>query len=307
MPNSHFKGLNQYKKLTNTEVLKASVVQWMDWCFTTAGAYYNINTPTSGAYGGTFSNLQPINDPRYTADTVWGAARSNFVWESGVVEGTPIEISGVYVSGELKTTGYTVNYPEGKVVFDEGVPSTASVQLEYSFKHVKVCDVDEVPFFGKAQEESFRVDEYERYPNSGLFAEFAQSRYQFPIVAVDVAGRGYEGYELGNSTLKSDPDIICHVLAENASDCSRIADILGQQKDSKIFLPDINRMSDSGVIILDFNGNKTNTTQTYPELVADTSEYRGRHCYFQESQIQDKERLGDLHKKTVRLTCEILV
>lgn len=304
MPNSHFKGLNQYKKVASTETLRASIVSWMDWCFTNAGAYFNINIPTSGSYGGDFSTLQNISDPRYDADTVWGAARSNFVWESGIGEGTPIAISGVYVSGELQTSGYVVNYPQGKVIFDNGVPTNASVQLEYSFKHVKVCDSDSVPFFAKAQEESYRVD---NFSESGLFTEFADNRYQFPIVAVDVGSRTYDGYELGNSTLRSRPDVVCHVLAENPSDCDRIADIIGQQKHSKIFLPDINRMSDSGIIILDFNGNKTNTTKTYPELVADTSEYRGTHCYFSDSQIQDKERLGDLHKKTVRLTCEILV
>jgi hypothetical protein len=305
MPVSYFKGLGEYKDQSKLEVLKTSFILWSDWCFVNAGAYFNINIPTSGTYGGDFSTLRYVDDGRYTGQ-VWQAPRSNMVWESGTSQGTPIQISGVYIDGVLTTTGYSVNYPLGQVVLDTPVSTGSNVQLEYSFKHIKVADANYGPLFRQGQFDSFRVDQFDQ-AQSGDWSQFSDTRLQFPLVSVDIGNnRTHDGYELGNSTLNTKTDIICHVLAENPADCDRISEIFGLQKDSKIYLVDINQMAADQVTILDYAGDKTNTTQTYPELVA-ADNYQWLACYFTESHIQGIESLGDVYKRTVRLTCEILI
>ena len=122
------------------------------------------------------------------------------------------------------------------------------------------------------------------------------------------SSRNYQGYELGNSTLRTETDVVCHVIGENFSDVDRASDILGQQKDSKIYLFNSNLMADDGFTVLSQSGSKTNNTQTYPQIVKTSGRYRSSECYITDSAIQKTETIGnDLFKRTVRLTCEILV
>jgi hypothetical protein len=307
MPVSYLKGLTDYGDQSHIEMLRQSVISWLDFGFITAGAYFNVNLPTSGEYGGDFSQLRYVDSPGYTNGQVWQASRSNFLWESGLAKDGNIDISGVYVDGSLITTGYSINYPDGSVTFDTPISTGATVQLEHSIKHIQVSDVNQSRIFQQAQYDSFRVDRFDQ-AQSGEWSQLSQTREQLPLIAVDVAlSRTATGYEMGNSTLNTNTEILCHIVTESPSDCDRIADIIQQQKDSKIYLADINAMADSGVVILDYLGNKTNTTMTYPEIAGETSEYRGTACYFTDASLQAKQKLGDAYKRTVRLSCEILI
>jgi hypothetical protein len=307
MPVSYLKGLSDYGDHSNIEILRQSIVSWLDWGFLTAGAYFNIVLPTSGEYGGDFSKLRYVDQPAYTNGQVWQATRSNFVWESGTSKGTPIQISGVYVDGVLNTSGYSINYPDGTVTFDTAISTSSVVQLEHSVKHIQVTDMDRTSLFKQGQYESYRVDRFDQ-AQSGEWSQFSSTREQLPLIVIDVAPqRTAKGFEIGNSILETDTEIICHIITETPSDCDRIADILSQQQDSKIYLADINQMADSGVVILDWAGNITGTTMTYPEIVAETSVYRGTECYFTKASVQQRQSLGDAYKRTVRLNCEILL
>jgi hypothetical protein len=307
MPVSYLKGLSDYGDQSNIEMLKQSLVSWLDWGFLTAGAYFNVNLPTSGEYGGDFSRLRHFDSPGYTDGQVWQAARSNFVWESGLGKTGNIQISGVYVDGVLNTSGYSVNYPNGTITFDTAISTSSTVQLEHSIKHIQVLDINNSDIFRQGQNESYRVDRFDQ-AQSGQWGQFAQTRQQLPLIAIDTAPRRTaKGFELGNSTLETRTEIVCHIVTETASDCDRIADIIQQQQDSKIYIANINVMADSGIVILDYLGNKTNTTMTYPEIVGENSPYRGTECYFKQTSIQDRQNLGDAYKRTVRLNCEILL
>lgn len=307
MPVTYLKGLSDYGDYSSIETLQSTVISWLDFGFITAGAYSNVNLPTSGEYGGDYSRLRYVDDPNYTDGQVWQASRSNLVWESGLGKGTPIEISGVYVDGSLVTTGYSISYPNGTVLFDTPISTGATVQLEHSFKHIQVQNANDIEIFQQGQFDSHRVDRFNQ-AQSGEWSQLAQTRVQLPLIAVDTASRRTaEGFELGNGTLNTKPEIVCHIVTETPQDCDRIADILSLQQDSKIYLVDLNTMAASGITTLDYYGDKTNTTMTYPDIVHETSLYRGTECYFKECSIQDRQTLGDAYKRTVRLNCEILV
>jgi hypothetical protein len=307
MPVSYLKGLSDIGDQSSIEMLRYSVISWLDFGFITAGAYFNTTLPTSGQYGGDFSQLRYIDAPGYTDGQVWQASRSNFVWESGLAKGTPTDISGVYVDGSLVTAGYSINYPNGTVTFDTAISTASTVQLEYSHKYIQVTDANNIELFRQAQFDSYRVDQFDQ-AQSGDWSSLAETRVQIPFIAVDIAPtRTATGYELGNGILNTNTEIVCHVVAERASDCDRLADIISQQQDTKIYLMDLNIMADSGIVTLDYTGDKTSTTMTYPETVSSDSSYRGAACFFTKGSIQDRQALGDAYKRTVRLNAEILV
>ena len=78
--------------------------------------------------------------------------------------GSPIEISGVYIDSTLQATGdatygHHYNYPLGRVVFDTAIPTTSTVQLEYSYRNVQTYIADQAPWWDELQYNSMRVDD----------------------------------------------------------------------------------------------------------------------------------------------------
>jgi len=313
MPFNAFKTVDNYAHIQDLEALRTSFMMWVDWCFADIGAYMNFNINTSGAYGGTFSQLRPASDPRYTTGQVWEAPRSNFVWESGTSIGTPIDISGVYVNNVFYPTSGNINqhyvdYPNGRVIFTSGVPTTSTVRLEYSAKHIRVMDANDIPVFRQTQFSSYRVDSPGFLKSSGLWSQLPESRVQFPILAVDISSRTHKAFEIGNSSLDMFTNINCHVFAENLSDAQRISNTLGLQKDTSFYLVRFNDLAQSGVNILDYRGTKTNDTMTYPEVVAADSPYRYYPVRISDTNIQEQQSFGpDLYKITTRLVAEVIL
>jgi hypothetical protein len=303
MPYNYFKGVSDYSDFSIDETLIKSTIMWADWCFLNIGAYLNINIPTSGNLGGDFSRLRPVTDPRYTDGKIWETARSNLVWESGLSQ---INISGVYVNGTIRQSGYTVNYPLGRVIFDTPVAQSSVVRMEYSAKHIKILDGNELPFFRQSQQNSYKIENGTfLQTKSGEWTQFPESRLQYPLVAVQRGPTQFRGFELGNDNLNAFPTIYMHVVGETKSDVDRISEILARQKDSKFYLVNEDMMAQSGIKILDFNGNKTNTTMTYPEIVNEG--YRGRECYITEASLENFEVLApNLYKRTVKLKTDMI-
>lgn len=301
MPPTYFRGVTNYGEVTLSENLKASVMMWCDWCFFNIGAFTNVRLNSSGYYGGDFSRLRPSDKPGYTAGYVWETPRSNLVWESGGAY-SPIDPSGAYVNGTLVPC--TVNYPLGQVIFNSGINQNSNVKMEYSFKKVMILDADDIPVFSKSQPDSYRVDN----PNylaasSGIWSRLPESRIQFPFIAVDTVGRSNTGYELGNDVLLSDQTVAFHVFSEKPQDVKKISEILLKQQNSKMYMIDFTTFINQSGVILD-NGNKTNTTKTYPELI---TSHRGNEVYVKKTTGEDiQEITPDLYRTTIKFTIETL-
>ena len=86
--------------LLNSE-LESNLKSYLDWGLLGIGGWFNVEIPTSGAWGGTFDQLRLVDDPSYSAGQIWESARKDWVWETGVpyTGGSPIQITGVSVNG----------------------------------------------------------------------------------------------------------------------------------------------------------------------------------------------------------------
>ena len=63
-----FKGINDISDTSSSHVVRDNLILYLDWAFLEAGAFFNINIPTSGAYGGNREKLRRVEDPRYTPE-----------------------------------------------------------------------------------------------------------------------------------------------------------------------------------------------------------------------------------------------
>lgn len=274
MSATSFKGSLNIGESSLNEAIESNIVSYIDWGMLQLGAFNNVRIESSGAFGGSLARLRPVDDPRYAAGRVWESYRKNWVWESGVSAAQPpIAVSGIYVNNSFlpNGSGYYINYINGQVIFNSGISINSNVKVEYSYKWVDVLGSESVSWFRKSQTRSFRLDDETFIVNSGNWSDLAETRLQLPFIAVEVVGKGYEGYQIGGGQWVR-PDILLHIVAEDSSTAKKIASILSEQNESSIFLYDLNRMQSQNKFPLNGRGELVDATLSYPTLIAPTGD-----------------------------------
>lgn len=284
-------------KKTPSEILTDSLITYVDWGFLQAGAYFNVQIPTSGAYGGDFSSLRPVKDPRYTDGQVWESAHQNWIWESGLqTPNAPISISGVFIDGDfsLAGSGHYYDYPLGRVVFDTPIATSSEVKVEYSYKWINVNDGDAITWLSRPNYKWSRVDSpFYSQAGSGDFSDLGDRTINLPSVSVQVPPISKtSGYELGSDSRYANNNISFHILTDNKGICQKLADILADHNQKTVFLFDSNKMVQSGVYPLDYRGMVREQALTYPQLV-DADAYRWNKIKFENAAAENIQRLSD--------------
>ena len=301
--------------LLNSE-LESNLKSYLDWGFLGIGGWFNVEIPTSGAFGGTFDQMRLVDDPSYTRGQIWETPRKDWVWETGVpyTGGSPIQITGVSVDGTFYGTGdatyaHHYNYPLGRVVFDNPISSTSTVKLEYSYRNVQVYIADQAPWGDELQYNSMRVDDSTfSQVGSGNWAILANNRVQMPAVVVEaVPRRTYQPYELGNSSNFVTQDVLFHIVAESRWWRNQLVDILSYQIDSQLWLFKTDTLIGSGAYPLDYRGMKVSSPLNYDDVV-NTPQYRYLLARMTNMSITEMESYdARLHEGTVRATLEVVL
>jgi hypothetical protein len=315
------KGFNYVGQLTLTPTLKDNLVTLLDWGLTDRGGFWNAerNTLTaSGAYGGDWTQLRPVSSPYYVDGQVWESKRQNWVWETGLNEGNAISISGVYVDNTFipNGSGFHINYPLGQVIFAEPRLTSATVNVNHSYKWIKVVDSRDIPFLRGVETESFRIDDVHFLMGSGSNMKMAETRLQLPLVGVEVlANRKYAPHAIGGSRYAY-TDVIYHVVAEDDNAVGHLIDIIGGQDEKTFFMFSPQRLADNGVSPLDWRGSISSGNLTYPNLVAPTGDggYRytdgvhgGTVRFFDSRGANGDWISSDMYAGTVRMTTEVIL
>jgi hypothetical protein len=266
-------GVSDYGEALLTEQVEANLVTWLQWSLLGIGAFENVGLGQQSAWDADRSRLRVAQDPRYPANTLWQAHRSDWCWESGIPYSTqPVQVSGVWVNDAfVPTTGtgpyqHRVNYPLGQVVFASAVPATAVVQAEFSSRFVQVRRSDE-PWFRRVTFDSLRADDVQFAEPStsggGSWAVLAENRVQLPAVVVEPVLNGTaRPLEIGSSAQEYTQDFLLHVMAETPWDRKRVHDLCRLQVDKRIVTFDLNEAPPP----LDGYGRLNAGALTYPQL-----------------------------------------
>ena len=296
--------------------LESNLKSFLDWGMLGIGGWFNVNIPTSGAWGGTFDQLRLVDDPSYGEGQVWESARKDWVWENEVpyTGGSPISITGVSVDGTFYGTGdatyaHHYNYPLGRVVFDNPIASTSTVKLEYSYRNVQVYIADQAPWWDELQYNSMRVDDSSfSQVGSVNWAILSNNRVQMPAVVIEaVPRRTYQPYELGSSNNFITQDVLFHVVSESRWWRNQLVDIISLQKDKTLMLYDSNKLADSGAYPLDFRGMVVAPENNYSGLVS-TDGYQFTSARITDMGVTEMESYNSmLHEGTVRASFEVIL
>ncbi len=307
---STFHNVGGINESNNLSLLEDNIKGFLDWSFLHIGAFVNVDIPTSGINNSSnFHTLKPISDPTQKAK-IWEGIRKDWVYESGISYGgsSPNLISGIYLNDTFLPSptgsgsyGYSVNYPLGRVVFNNNVASTSNVKLEYSYRFVQTYKANESYWWKEVQKESYNPANFKP---SGDYSITANHRVQLPAVIVETIPRTVLiPYELGTTKNIVIQDIFLHVFTENAVHRNNIMDILVAQKDKYFHLYDINNVVKSGVYPLNYNGSINNNGLNYPTLC---ESYKKYWCTIKDSNIGELNTLSSrLYNGIVRWSMEI--
>lgn len=271
MPLTSFKGTSQYGNALLSQAVEFGLISYFNWSFLGIGAFDNITLGLAAPYGGNKYTLQTVHDPYFNDGQVWQSFRANWVWETGIgYQYQPISISGVYLNNTFyptSTTGqysYYLDYPNGRVVFNN--PQTGTLNLEYSYRNVYVTNAEE-PWFKEIMFNSYRADFSNFTSGSGIYSRKGMDRLQLPAVVVEVVPNvSAKPYALGGGHW-IDNDVLFHVFAETKYDADNIHDTIFLQVDSTFYSLDINQMIQNNVFPLDVNGSLAPSGLQFPQLL----------------------------------------
>jgi hypothetical protein len=307
-----FKNITKYSDTQVLSELENNLKYYLDWAFLTIGAWTDINIGTTSGYSGDSSKLRYVVDPNYTNGRVWQGFKKDWVYESGVnfPEGTgnynPVQISGVQVNGVFQTGGYYIDYHNGSVVFDAPIATTSTVKLNYSYRDTQVIVADNASWWTELQSLTDAADlHFTQSTQTGDWSLGTHTRIQMPCIVVEATPRGRSyAYEMGNSSLWIEQDVVFHVLAQDRNTRNKLVSILEVQNDHNIWLFDSDIISSSGVAPLNYRGELVNQLN-YPDIVSNEL-YQWKLCRFKNIEMFNVASVNPrLYEGAVKVTCEL--
>ncbi len=309
------KGFSQIGDSSLSEVISTNLIHFLNWGFLDKGAYFNVNIPQSGSYGGDESRLRPVTNPYYTDGQVWEGFRKSWVWESGVAQTpNPIQVSGVFIDNVFQAigAGHHVDYINGQIVFDTAIATTSVVRAEYSYRWIQTYDGDSIPWFRQTQFESQRIDT-DKFFNmgSGDLSTMAQTRVQLPAIIIELVDGSYAPRDIGSSLGQyAINDVIFHIMAEDGGTANKLADYLSQQTEKTIYLFSPDSIAASGMFPLNFQGSIASGAMIYPDMVRlpENGGFRTNKLRFFDGIKQRTNKVhNNLYIKPVRMSTEVII
>ena len=292
--------------------LEDNMKSFLDWSFLNIGGFINVNIPTSGFLGGNFHQMKTVVDPAKPVNKVWETSRKEWVYESGVVHNnsSPIRISGIYLNNTFlpAPTGsgnytYRMNYPLGRVTFDNPVSSNSNVSLNYSYRYVQVYKANESVWWKELQTETYNSANFKTDPDLSITSNH---RIQLPAIIIETTPRTVlTPYELGTSENIIQQDLLLHVFTENPVHRNSIIDTLLLQKDKVLYLYNINKVIKNNVNSLNFSGEPNPNRLNYDKLSTNPL-YILKKCNIKQASLSELNAFShSLYNGVVRWTIEI--
>jgi len=290
---------------------------FLDYGFLNIGGFVNVNIATSGLYGQSFHVLKSSVDPGYPNNRVWQTPKKDWVWESGVVYNgsSPIQISGLYLnnsfyaapSGSGSIT-YSLDYANGRVIFNSSVSASSKVEMAYSYRWCQVATASSSQGSKYLQQFTYEPNRSINTNNKGDNAIAANSRLQMPAIVIETIPKNRETpYELGSLISLREQDILLHIYTENINDLNVIMDILRLQKEKNIQLYNIKNVVSNQKYGLNSDGSKNLNGLSSKDTILDNS-LLWYKMYIKDISFVDiqKNNISSLFWCICRLTSEIV-
>lgn len=312
-------GINSIFDTTLNNELQDNIVEFLDWGLLQKGNYFNVTLNEVSSDSLDYSILRRSGNDNFTDGVAWEGFRKNWVWQSGITyQPAPLVntnaaypgISGVYINDTFypsNTTGqyaHKVDYYNGRVIFNNPIPTGSKVQAEYSYKYINIIYANNLPWLREIQYRTLEPNPSFININKGEFDLPAEMRVQLPAIAVEVVPRRtMRGYQLGGGQIVL-TDVLFHCIAEDEITRNKLVDIISFQNEKTIYMFDSNRIANSGDMPLDYRGFPVSGALRYPDLI---EKYPSKKLGFQNSTVQGMDLINtNFYAGIVRTTTEVI-
>tara|TARA_R110000824_G_scaffold388762_1_gene584456 strand:+ start:2201 stop:3211 length:1011 start_codon:yes stop_codon:yes gene_type:complete len=314
---STFKGVTSIQKDNLSNNLLLGIQDFLSWGFLNVGGFQNItkDPAVSGSYSNSHSRarLRNSDDPGYDTGQVWEGFRNDWVWESGFKHNDtkPIQVSGIWVDGFFYGSGdntysHFVDYPNGRVIFDYGIPTTKKVEANFSHRTVGITLSSE-KFVQELMYDSYDTEDLNSYlmSGSGTRNALGQRKIQMPFVALELSrATKSEPFQLGGGRIAYN-DVLFHVFSDNEFEKNNIRDALLNQSEKVIYLINRGLMKENKKypFQLDKNGTPVKNAKNYYDLIIPSGDggFRGQQARLESMTCTDMEPVNSwLHRCTIR-------
>lgn len=313
----NLKGFDSVYDNTLANEIQDNLVEFFDWALLQKGNYQNVTKGELSPNNQDYSKLRVSSNPNFPSGKAWEGFRKNWVWQSGVNFNPPPivgnnnaipGISGVYVNNTFYpsttsgTYSHKVDYYNGRIIFNNTIPTGSLVQAEYSYKYINVIYANSLPWLKEIQYRTMDFPINFNISDKGDFNVPAENRVQLPAIAVEIVPRRtLRGYQLGGGQWV-DTDVLFHCLAEDEFTRNKLIDIVSLQNDKSIGMFNSNVVAQSGKFPLDYMGVPVSGALRYPELVHRF--YKGK-IRLKNSVVQGMELINsNFYAGIVRVTIE---
>jgi hypothetical protein len=293
-------------------LLEDNIKMFLDWSFLNIGGFVNIKIPTQNISSGNLYQLKLSTDPGLTANTSWESPRKDWVYETGVVHNSmsPINISGIYLNNTFLPAptgsgayGYKINYPLGKINFNNPVGAKSTVALEYSYRYVQVYKAHDTVWWQEFQQQTYNAAISKTTPNSNISSEH---RIQTPLIVVELTDRTYlKPYQLGSSENIVYQDVLLHIFSETPTYRNSLVDMMLLQKEKNLHLIDTQKVVKNGVFSTNINGQFNPNSLNYDQLSYNAQYFTNRYN-IKDAVLSETNTISpSLYSGIVRWTLEI--
>lgn len=314
------KGFNNIFETTLNNELQDNIIEFLDWGLLEKGNYFNVTKGELSPNGYDYSLLKMSSNPHYPSGKAWEGFRKNWVWQSGIsyspqplvgTNNTKPGISGVYINDTFypsTTTGiyaHSVDYYNGRIIFNNPIPTGSKVQAEYSYKYINIIYSNMLPWLREVQYRTLDIsNNFNNIATKGEFNLPPESRIQLPAIAVEIVPkRTLRGYQLGGGQY-IDTDILFHCFAEDEITRNKLIDIISLQNDKSIFMFNSNLIANSGTFPLDYLGCPISGALRYPDLI---NKYATSSLFLKNSIVQGMQLINsNFYAGIVRITAEVV-
>lgn len=312
-------GINSIFDTTLNNELQDNIIEFLDWGLLQKGNYFNVTLNELSSDNLDYSLLRKSGNTNFEPGIAWEGFRKNWVWQSGITyDPAPLVgtnpsypgISGIYINDDFyptSTTGtysYKVDYYNGRVVFNNPIPTGSKVQAEYSYKYINIIYANNLPWLREIQYRTVEPSPSFINTNKGEFDLPAEMRVQLPAIAVEVVPRRtMKGLQLGGGQWVY-TDVLFHCLAEDEITRNKLVDIISFQNDKTIYMFDSDKIANSGDMPLDYRGFPVSGALRYPDLI---EKYPSKKMRFNNSTVQGMDLINtNFYAGIVRTTTEII-
>jgi hypothetical protein len=300
---NNFDNVDSFSEYSLTAQLEENLKAYLDYSFLCVGGFVNC---VSGTYlynqNNTVAHISESTEPSGYKTKYWETNHKEWVYESGISynNNSPISVSGISVNGIFLPSptgsgnyGYELDYPNGQIVFDNPVPTTSKINIEYSYKKCQVYKSSSSNWWGE-----FKNAIYSDLPN--------EYSIHLPSIVIEPDIRmNMKPYQIGGRSFFFDQDMLLYVFADSAIERNNIVDMIRKQKEITLKTYDINTVISSGAYPLTYNGRINNNGQSYLELI---NNFRGSDLFLKNIDIMAIENYSkQLFWCILRLTTETIL